>query len=382
MTPSSEIKVATTEEERFRIYRFRYDIYVKEMGKRPTVADHSRQIIRDELDDADAHLLYAEHNGQIIGSVRLNCRTKNQFPASWERIYDVQKFTPDFGDHISMTSRMMVGQDWRGSSIPAALVGAVYQAGREMGSKFDFCNCAPSLLEFYEQIGFRRFTDGFIDEDNGYRVPLVMVVRDIEHLKRVRSPLYRVARNFSHEPEASEWFQKTFPAYATPANSRSRNADEFWKQLSDQLAAPPNECIQLFESLRDEEVSMFLRSATVLSLQPGDRIIRQGDVGDEMYVILSGVAEAVSRADKQEYSLAIMSKGQIFGEVAFISKTVRSADVNALTEMKVLVISKGFLMRAMRKQPEISAKVLLNLSLILAQRLRDRTDSWVDAMNR
>ncbi|MCK4684611.1 MAG: cyclic nucleotide-binding domain-containing protein, partial [Pirellulales bacterium] len=95
-----------------------------------------------------------------------------------------------------------------------------------------------------------------------------------------------------------------------------------------------------------------------------------------------GVAEAVSRADKQEYSLAIMSKGQIFGEVAFISKTVRSADVNALTEMKVLVISKGFLMRAMRKQPEISAKVLLNLSLILAQRLRDRTDSWVDAMNR
>jgi hypothetical protein len=48
--------------------------------------------------------------------------------------------------------------------------------------------------------------------------------------------------------------------------------------------------------------------------------------------------------------------------------------------MQVLIISKGFLNRAMRKQPEISAKVLLNLSLILAQRLRDRTDSWVEAM--
>ena len=379
MKQISDIKVASSDEDRERIFRFRYDVYVTEMGKNPAEADHQKKIIRDELDD-DAHLLYAEDEGHIIGTVRLNYRTEKKFPAVWEQIYAIEKFAPSFGEHISMTSRMMVAKDYRGSSVPAALVGAVYSTGREMGSKFDFCNCAPSLLEFYEQIGFRRFTDGFMDEDNGYHVPLVMLARDTQHLRQVRSPLYRVARQFEHEPETGEWFQKNFPSYAGIANSRSRNTEEFWKQLSDQLAAPPAECIPLFESLSDEEVSGFLRSGTVLSLQPGDRIIRQGDVGDEMYIILSGVAEAVSRKEEQEHSLAIMSKGQIFGEVAFISKAVRSADVNALTEMQVLIISKGFLTRAMRKQPEISAKVLFNLSLILAQRLRDRTDSWVEAM--
>ena len=379
MKQISDIKVASSDEDRERIFRFRYDVYVTEMGKSPAEADHQEKIIRDELDDG-AHLLYAEDEGQIVGTVRLNCRSKKKFPDVWEQRYDLANFAPSFGDHISMTSRMMVAKDYRGSSVPAALVGAVYSAGREMGSKFDFCNCAPSLLEFYEQIGFRRFTDGFMDEDNGYHVPLVMLVRDTQYLRQVRSPLYRVARNFEHEPETGEWFQETFPSHVGIANSRSRNTDEFWKQLSDQLAAPPAECIPLFESLSDEEVSGFLRSGTVLSLQPGDRIIRQGDVGDEMYIILSGVAEAVSRKEEQEHSLAIMSKGQIFGEVAFISTAVRSADVNALTEMQVLIISKGFLTRAMRKQPEISAKVLFNLSLILAQRLRDRTDSWVEAM--
>ena len=379
MKQISDIKVASSDEDRERIFRFRYDVYVIEMGKSPVEADHQKKIIRDELDN-DAHLLYAEDEGQIVGTVRLNCRSKKKFPYVWEQRYDIEKFAPLFGDHISMTSRMMVAKDYRGSSVPAALVGAVYSAGRDMGSKFDFCNCAPSLLEFYEQIGFRRFTDGFMDEDNGYHVPLVMLVRDTQYLRQVRSPLYRVARNFEHEPETGAWFQKTFPSHAGIANSRSRNTEEFWKQLSDQLAAPPTECIPLFESLSDEEVSNFLRSGTVLSLQPGDRIIRQGDVGDEMYIILSGVAEAVSRKEEQEHSLAIMSKGQIFGEVAFISTAVRSADVNALTEMQVLIISKGFLTRAMRKQPEISAKVLFNLSLILAQRLRDRTDSWVEAM--
>lgn len=379
MKQISDIQVARSDEDRERIFRFRYDVYVTEMGKSPAEADHQKKIIRDELDE-DAHLLYAEDEGQIVGTVRLNCRSKKKFPDVWEQRYDIEKFAPSFGDHISMTSRMMVARDYRGSSVPAALVGAVYSAGREMGSKFDFCNCAPSLLEFYEQIGFRRFTDGFVDEDNGYHVPLVMVVRDTQYLRQVRSPLYRVARNFEHEPETGAWFQETFPSHAGIANSRTRNTEEFWKQLSDQLADPPTECIPLFESLSDKEVSNFLRSGTVLSLQPGDRIIRQGDVGDEMYIILSGVAEAVSRKEDQEHSLAIMSKGQIFGEVAFISTAVRSADVNALTEMQVLIISKGFLTRAMRKQPEISAKVLFNLSLILAQRLRDRTDSWVEAM--
>ena len=379
MKQISDIKVARSDEDRERIFRFRYDVYVTEMGKSPAEADHEKKIIHDELDN-DAHLLYAEDEGQIVGTVRLNCRSKKKFPAVWEQRYDIESFAPSFGDHISMTSRMMVAKDYRGSSVPAALIGAVYSAGREMGSKFDFCNCAPSLLEFYEQIGFRRFTDGFMDEDNGYHVPLVMLVRDIQYLKQVRSPLYRVAREFEHESETGEWFQKTFPSHTGIASSRSRDTEEFWKQLSDQLAAPPTECIPLFESLGDEEVSNFLRSGTVLSLRPGDRIIRQGDVGDEMYIMLSGVAEAVSRKGEQEHSLAIMSKGQIFGEVAFISKAVRSADVNALTEMQVLIISKSFLTRAMRKQPEISAKVLLNLSLILAQRLRDRTDSWVEAM--
>lgn len=374
------IKMARTNKERQQIFLFRYQVYITEMGKSPAGADHENKLFRDELDDS-ARLLYAEADGQLVGTVRFNYRGTRRFPAFWEQRYKIDRFAADFGDHITMTSRMMVAKAWRGSRVSAALVGAAYKAGRGMGSRFDFCNCAPGLIDFYEQIGFRRFVAGFVDEDNGYRVPLVLLVRDVEHLKRVRSPLYRVVRSLEHEPETGEWFRKTFPSYATAVYARPFRPDEFWAQLHDQLAVAPAACVPLFEDMSDDEVSTFLRSGAVLTLQPGDKIIRQGDVGDEMYVILSGVAEATGSKGHQEYSLAIMDKGQVFGEVAFVSKTVRSADVTALTRMKVLVISKGFLMRAMRKQPELTAKVLLNLSLILAKRLSARTDSWLDAMN-
>lgn len=245
MAASIEIKTAETDQERQRIYRFRYEVYVDEMGKKPRHADHIAKTITDDLDEA-ALLLYAEADGQLVGTVRLNYRGRQPFPESWESLYHISTFAAGYGDQISMTSRLMVAKDWRGSSVSGLLVAAVYNAGREMGSRFDFCNCAPSLIEFYEQIGFRRFAPGFLDEDNGYRVPLVMVVRDLEHLKTVRSPLYRVVRHLEHEPETGEWFRATFPTYAATGHARSLGPEEFWAQLSEHLSESPAACVPLF----------------------------------------------------------------------------------------------------------------------------------------
>ena len=61
MKQISDIKVASSDEDREQIFRFRYDVYVTEMGKSPAEADHQKKIIRDELDE-DAHLLYAEND--------------------------------------------------------------------------------------------------------------------------------------------------------------------------------------------------------------------------------------------------------------------------------------------------------------------------------
>lgn len=380
MTNTYSVKTAETEQERQRIFRFRYEIYVREMGKTPDCANNTKQILCDKLDEW-AVLLYSEVDGEVIGTVRLNYLEAQAYPEHWNQIYHIPFFSKTFGERISITSRMIVAKAWRGSTVSGSLLAAVYRKGREMGSGIGLCNCAPSLLDFYEQIGFRRFAPGFIDENDSYRVPLVLVVDDLQHMKNVRSPLLRIARELEHSPRVDEWFTAAFPTYATPVNARCLGTDAFWAQLSEQLAESPAECVPLFDGMSDDETSTFLRASTVLSLQPGDRVIRQGDVGEEMYVILTGVAEAVSRVGEQNYSLAVMDQGQVFGEVAFVSATKRSADVTALTDTKVLVISKRLLIRAMRKQPVVSAKVLLNLSLILAKRLSARTDSWVNAMN-
>ena len=67
----ARIHVANSDEECEAIYRLRYEIYVEELGKKPPGADHSRRMLREEL-DTDGVLFFAEANGLIVATCRNN----------------------------------------------------------------------------------------------------------------------------------------------------------------------------------------------------------------------------------------------------------------------------------------------------------------------
>ena len=65
------IREAVTPEERDEVFRFRYQVYVEEMGRYRSVADHEgRKLI--EADDATARLYYATDGERPVGAMRHN----------------------------------------------------------------------------------------------------------------------------------------------------------------------------------------------------------------------------------------------------------------------------------------------------------------------
>jgi len=76
-----------------------------------------------------------------------------------------------------------------------------------------------------------------------------------------------------------------------------------------------------------------------LSFRRGDLILKQGDFGFSIYKILSGRVEALREADNREVPLAILGRGEIMGEVSFLSKGrgVHSASARALEDTEVEV---------------------------------------------
>ena len=62
---------ARTEEEKEAVYRFRYEIYVAEMGRYRGIADHERRLFREPEDDT-ARIFYAAKGGEVVATSRFN----------------------------------------------------------------------------------------------------------------------------------------------------------------------------------------------------------------------------------------------------------------------------------------------------------------------
>ena len=102
----------------------------------------------------------------------------------------------------------------------------------------------------------------------------------------------------------------------------------------------------------------------------GDVIIRQGDVGDCMYVIQEGQVEIIHESQGKEIQLQVHGPGAFFGEMAIFDKDVRSATVRALGDAKVLTVDKKNLMRRVHEDPSLAFKLVETMS----QRIRELVD--------
>lgn len=94
----------------------------------------------------------------------------------------------------------------------------------------------------------------------------------------------------------------------------------------------------------------------------GEPIIRQGEMGDCMYVVQSGEVEVVQAKAGGEQRLAVLKSGDFFGEMAIFEKEARSATVRASGEARVLKVDKRTLMRRMKEDPLLAFNLLQTMS--------------------
>jgi len=92
--------------------------------------------------------------------------------------------------------------------------------------------------------------------------------------------------------------------------------------------------------------------------QDGEVIVRQGEMGNCMYVIQSGKAEVVEEIGGQTVSLAVLGEGDFFGEMAIFEDEVRSATVRAFGAVRVLTVDKKILLRQIQQDPALAFHIL------------------------
>jgi CRP-like cAMP-binding protein len=96
--------------------------------------------------------------------------------------------------------------------------------------------------------------------------------------------------------------------------------------------------------------------------QDGEAIVRQGEVGDCMYVIQEGQVEVVVMEDDKEVRLMVLDTGELFGEMAIVEREVRMATVRALGQARVLTIDQKNFLRRIHEDPSLAWRVVQTMS--------------------
>jgi hypothetical protein len=386
-TPSTEsaepgaaklrVSIASTSEELAAVSRLRYRVWVDEMGNRKThAADHASKTMSDEI-DAAARVFYLANGDDVIATIR--SITAEEAPQSkYVRFYQLAAM-PEVPRHqITFSSNLIIAPEWRGTRALGHLLDAMYEDGRRRGAWLDFIHCAPSLVSLYEALGYRRFMPNVLETEIGLRVPLALVADDAAYLSKVRSPFARLVPRFDSDPGHANWFATRFAEYSQPSCARLMGADEFWNFLTERIHVDDH---PLFRDVPIDESKRVLNAGTIIRVAKGNVAIRSGDIGSDMFMVLAGVAE-VRAGDGARRVLETLGKGQIFGEMSFLSRRPRTADVVALSDLELLSISRDFLERLARTAPATASRVLLNLADYLVDRLQNTTRSLVDAIAR
>jgi PPM family protein phosphatase len=133
----------------------------------------------------------------------------------------------------------------------------------------------------------------------------------------------------------------------------------------------------LFARLTDRELLRVMQAVQVRECHDGEVVIREGDKGDELFIVLEGKVR-VSRGDQ---TLTHLGRGEHVGEMALIRSVPRSASVTAVGPAELIAIRRSDFFEILRKEHEIAVKMLWQFLGVLADRL-DHTSSELREMKR
>lgn len=126
----------------------------------------------------------------------------------------------------------------------------------------------------------------------------------------------------------------------------------------------------LVDGMSDEQIQTLGAYGSVESYGDGESVIRLDDDTFDLWIMLEGKCEIRTQMDDMLYRLG---PSTLIGEVSFLDHNPRSAKAIAVGECKVIRFPAGLLDDLGEKRPEIAAKLLKNIGVVLCQKLRSTT---------
>lgn len=109
----------------------------------------------------------------------------------------------------------------------------------------------------------------------------------------------------------------------------------------------------LFKGLEKEDLKVLYEAGRLFKVKAGTAVIREGDAGDEMFVIMTGSVRVITGPQQAPVELAQLKRGAFFGEVSVLTGRPRTATVLAVDDVELIAFGKPALEPILRKYPRV-----------------------------
>ena len=147
----------------------------------------------------------------------------------------------------------------------------------------------------------------------------------------------------------------------------------------------------LLRDFTSQEADQLGESMLKVRARPGQLLIAEGESSDWMMMLLTGTVDVGKRhigADPESKDphdvtrLAVLKEGAVIGEMSMLDGEPRYASCWALSEVEAAVLSRGAVSKLINTQPAVGAKLLVKLTQLLAQRLRNTSSQLVKVLTK
>ena len=352
--------LAQTTDERDAIYSFRYSVYVEEMGRYQGTADHENRRLA-EPEDEHSWLFFAREGDEVVATGRLTWGG-DRFSDRQIEHYRLRPFLEELpAEAMAVGERLMVAPKYRGSGLVEELLARSSDLVGGHDVRIVFGACEPHLLSLYLGMGQRTYADRNINSpEAGYLIPIVSFPQGVDALVGLGGT------NGAEPPAMPACVAPILEGSGAVLSPMLLASEEYRTQVHEALYRLEHEGISAFDGFTDDEEERCLARSNIIECDAGDHVLKKGGAARNVFVVLDGTLEV--RDD--ERVVAVLSRGDVFGEMAFLLERPRAFDIYAATDaVRVLSLSEGTLRKMIAEDAVVAAKLLLNISKMLCARL-------------
>jgi hypothetical protein len=296
------------------------------------------------------------HDGQMVGCMRGTPVPQLLSSESSRQEYCFDLLDEGIYDRTIIATRLAILKSHRKTVASLVLFDASYRWGLENGFLLVLQTCEPGLYNSYLRLGCRPFGPIHSSSTGGFRIPMVLVMHDRDHLEQCNSPVLRTLTKTLKGPlpqAGIHWFASHVASKGHIHTGMEPFHDEE-SGIHDMLT----------HGMSDEGRKALFTNAMTIECEVGETIIRKEDGGHWLGIVESGLV----KVERDGRVVCLLGEGEPIGEMALILDRPRTADiVAAAPETKVILLSQTALDRLTNTSDREA--LWRNIARVLARRL-------------